>query len=171
MLKILPKPPERPRTDLPRPGCYACRHPQRLAIDLDLVAGEPLRRVGERFGLSHSCVSRHKLECVPENLLQARNSKVVAEADYVLARLIELDSKLRRIVELALGAADTRTAIAASGELRRLLELQASICARSSAVTSRRPETPDLDHLKKELLNALADHPAARAALSAALVA
>src|SRR5262245_42277085 len=63
--------------------CETCRHSQRNAIDLALVGGEPLRTVAERFGLSHSSVARHKLKCVPTDLLEARRQRRVEDSEFL----------------------------------------------------------------------------------------
>jgi hypothetical protein len=96
---------------------------------------------------------------------------VIADADYVLARLIKLESQITRILQKSLDTGDNRTAIAVSCELRRLLELEATIAARSAGTARHNPEKSELEQLKEVILDALADQPAARATLSAALAA
>jgi hypothetical protein len=54
--------PERRR---PGRGCSICRHREARSIDSRLAAGEPLRAVAERFGVSLGALSRHRLNHVP----------------------------------------------------------------------------------------------------------
>jgi hypothetical protein len=105
--------------------CETCRHPERLSINIALIAGQTLRAVGARYDLSHSSVARHKRNCVPRDLLEARHSKEIADADFVLAKLCELERSVRRIAEGAEGKGDRKAALAAFSELRRLIEVQA----------------------------------------------
>src|ERR1700733_15337181 len=105
--------------------CETCQHPERLSINLALIAGQTLRAVGARYGLSHSSVARHKLNCVPRDLVEARHSKEIADADFVLAKLCELERSVRRNAEGAEGKGDRKAGLPAFSELRRLIEVQA----------------------------------------------
>lgn len=40
--------------------CTTCEHPDLEEVDQALLANEPLRRIGARFGLSASSLWRHK---------------------------------------------------------------------------------------------------------------
>lgn len=40
--------------------CLACRHPDREAIDRDLLAGVPKRSIAARYGLSEGSAQRHR---------------------------------------------------------------------------------------------------------------
>jgi hypothetical protein len=53
--------------DTEKPGCISCAHPRRSEIDAALMAGEPLRLVGERFGIAKSSLSRHARKHVTPN--------------------------------------------------------------------------------------------------------
>src|SRR3954470_10341024 len=170
MLPMLPNPAAALRGSPPRPRCLVCRHPQRHDIDLALVAGESLRRVAARHGLSHSCLARHKLQCIPTDLFQARRSKVIGDAEFVLGKVIELPRRAELLLNAAVLVTDRRSALAAIGELRRLLELQATM-ARATGAADAKVENSDLDKVKEAILHALADHPAARAAVAQALAA
>jgi hypothetical protein len=60
--------------------CSCCTHPDRGEIDKALVAGDPLRHVAERYGMSATALFRHKNEHLPAVLLEARQRQEIAEA-------------------------------------------------------------------------------------------
>lgn len=56
--------------------CTICAHPQREAIDRDLVGGNSFRNVADRFGVSPTAAFRHSRDHIPADLARA-----VAAAD------------------------------------------------------------------------------------------
>jgi hypothetical protein len=117
------------------PPCKTCRHAERNAIDLALIGGESLRSIADRFGLTHSSVGRHKRNCVPGDILQAHHAKKIADADFLLARLCELERFARRLMATAEAKGDLRSALAAISEHRRLIEVQARMAMRNHGDT------------------------------------
>jgi hypothetical protein len=84
---------------MPRP-CSVCGHAERDAIDLALVSGEPARRVGVRWSVSRSAVTRHfgshvrpgvaRVQAVVRNQTVQENQHdvdVMAEVQRVMARV------------------------------------------------------------------------------------
>src|SRR5438128_1584922 len=129
----------------PRPGrpCETCRHRERKNIDLALIGGESSRSVAARFGLSPSSVKRHRAGCVPATLVLARRSETIAEAEFLLARAAELDRRALRIFEVASLTADLGSAIAALGEQRRLLSLQARMVSNGAVARNMDQKSPE----------------------------
>jgi hypothetical protein len=52
--------------------CSVCTHPARATIDDGLVAGQSIRGISGRYGLSKSSVDRHKTSHVPASLVEDR---------------------------------------------------------------------------------------------------
>ena len=48
--------------------CTVCRHPQRVAIDQELVRGLPFRHIAERFGTTATGLFRHRAAHIPAAL-------------------------------------------------------------------------------------------------------
>lgn len=54
------------RKAYPKRRCKTCAHPDRAAIDAELLQGVSLRTVGGRHGISSSALHRHRSRCVKE---------------------------------------------------------------------------------------------------------
>jgi hypothetical protein len=63
-------------TSMP-PYCTICTSPHRATIDRQLVAGVPMKTLGQEFGLGRMSLHRHRLKCVG---LLPTNSKEVIDA-------------------------------------------------------------------------------------------
>lgn len=70
--------------------CTVCRHKKLSDINLALVSGEPLRSIAGRMGLAKSSLQRHKENCIPRDLIQARLFGKIADADMLLGQLCSL---------------------------------------------------------------------------------
>ena len=152
-------------------GCETCRHRESKAIGLALLAGEPLRSIAERYDLSHSSVARHKLKCVPSDLMQARAAKKFAEADFLLAKACSLDREAEAVCQRALAKGDSRSAISAISERRRIVALQLGVSRAATPASSRGDhlDSFNYDRLRSRILHALEAHPEARDAVAKAL--
>jgi hypothetical protein len=150
--------------------CTICRHQDEMAVNLSLVAGEPTRSIAVRTGLSKTALIRHKLHCIPRDLVQARQSGKVAEADFLLAQITRLHRRADNLLQKAEEASDFRSAAALIRELRALLEL---LCRLSGEL--RQPAqvnllvTAEYRSLREQILRTLAPYPQARLAISSAL--
>src|SRR3989442_11375886 len=107
--------------------CTVCRHPERPAINAALVAGEPLRDIAVRFGLSRSALDRHNGEHLPATLLRAKDAAEVAHADDLLGQVRGLGARALAILDQAEEAGERRTALAAIREARGVVELVARL--------------------------------------------
>jgi len=164
--------------------CSVCVHPARPAIDAALVAGNGLRDIAGRSGLSKSAVERHGNEHVPAALVAAQDAAETAQADSLLAQLVRLLARAddqyavaRGIVGKAVAADDLRAATAAlqagNGALREargcvelLAELEGEISRRLEVNITISAEWVEI---RTVILTALLSHPEARQAVVAAL--
>ena len=103
--------------------CSICRHSERGAINGALVDGEPFRHIAERTGTSTTALQRHKKEHMPVSLALAKEAGDVAQADDLLAKLVDLQDKALNILGRAEQCGDLRTALMAVREVRATMEL------------------------------------------------
>jgi protein involved in temperature-dependent protein secretion len=87
-LRILPLP-IRKGTSMPQ-TCTVCRHKNVSEINLALVSGEPLRSIAGRTSLAKSSLQRHKENCIPRDIIQARQFGKIADADMLLGQVCNL---------------------------------------------------------------------------------
>jgi hypothetical protein len=107
---------------MPR-ACSCCVDPRRPQIDRDLLSGLSEVKTSQKYGKSSTSVERHK-----QHITQT--VALAASQDYgrELMKFIEvLEGEAARLQADAEAAHDTRTAIVALGERRRLVELRAKI--------------------------------------------
>src|SRR5262245_5613671 len=107
--------------------CTVCAHPDRPAIDADLVAGGSFRGIARHNGLSPDAVERHKRDHLPAALTRAHEADEAADADALLAQVRQLQRRALVILTAAERAGDLRTALAAIGQARGNLELLAKL--------------------------------------------
>lgn len=67
--------------------CSICTHPERVAIDKALVAGESNRAISRRFHVSKDAVARHRAEHLPATLAKAAEAQEKANALDVMREL------------------------------------------------------------------------------------
>ena len=151
--------------------CETCGHPECNDINLALLSGETLRSIAQRTGLSHSSISRHKLNCLPQDLLQARLSKNLLDSDFLLAKASKLFRAVEQALEKAQQTGTTSSVLAAAREIRPTLELLAKFSTQSKTTTEQ-PDiriTAEFSGLRTAILAALQPYPEARVAVAAAL--
>ena len=107
--------------------CTICIHPARSSIDQDLIARVPFRHIAAQTGTSTTALQRHKRDHIPLTLRKAHDAEEVAHAGTLLDQIRELQSRAMRILDTAEEAGDLRTALAAIGQARGVLELQAKM--------------------------------------------
>jgi hypothetical protein len=132
---------------MPHPACSVCRHAQHDAIDTALKAGESVRVLAGRFGLSKTAVDRHRnhdkrtktrmnigqIERIDEEikkLIRAQNrAKKKRDASQVLAISRELRNwfTIRQKAELACIGTKEDTADVAQVPQRELIALAQSL--------------------------------------------
>ncbi len=107
--------------------CTVCTHAEREAIDQALVSGEPFRHIAARTGTSTGALQRHKQEHIPEALAKATEARELAHADSLAEQIQNLSARTMRILDKAEKAGDLRTALAAIGQAKGVLELKAKV--------------------------------------------
>ena len=147
--------------------CTICTHPDRLAIDVMLVNGQPFRNIAVRCGTSVSALTRHKAEHRPAAMTQAHAAEEVARADNLLDQLRRLQDDARRIGGKAEETGDLKTALMGVRELVRIVELTAKLVGE----LDERPQVnvllaPEWTAVKVTLLTALRPYPEARVAVA-----
>lgn len=111
---------------MPR-SCTVCTHPERPAIDGELVSGTSLRNIAEQFRLTVTSLHRHKHGHVPVALAKARDAQKVADGEGLLGQIQKLTVEARTIKSMAEDKGDLRTALSAIRELVRMVELLAKL--------------------------------------------
>ena len=103
--------------------CSVCDHPQRPAIDRELIEAKPFRNIAEHYRLTTSAVHRHRQSHLPQALVRAERTSKMIEASSLFTRLGDLEAHADRLRRKAEAGQDYRTALAAirDGELLSLL--------------------------------------------------
>ena len=110
--------------------CLACRHPDREAIDRDLLAGVPKRSIAARYGLSEGSAQRHRAHLSGPVLAEwsASQAEVYAGlADYTA----QLERDARRIAAEARAKGNARLELQALAASRAHVELMAKLATAS----------------------------------------
>jgi Tfp pilus assembly protein PilX len=108
---------------------------------------------------------------LPQDLLQARLSKKLLDADFLLAKASKLLRALEQALEKAQQTGTTTLVLAAAREIRPTLELLAKFSTKSKTTTEQ-PDiriTAEFSGLRTAILDALQPYPEARVAAAAAL--
>jgi hypothetical protein len=136
-----------------------------------MVNRRPFRNIAQQAGLSVWSLLRHHDEHLGELLAKAERAKAL-EADALLERLRRLLDTAEGLLARAAREGDYRTALSGVGQARACLELLLEVEGR----VDRRPTVnilimPEWIEARSALLEALAPHPDARAAVAERLLA
>jgi hypothetical protein len=146
--------------------CSICLHPDRDAIDRDLLARRPYRHIAARYGTSTGALQRHK-EHLPVALTQAQEAEAVAQGDDLLAQVRTLQAKAERILSQADAEGKLTVALQAVREARGCVELLGKLMGALEGRTTVNVWTaPEWLALRGALLEALAPFPQARQAMA-----
>lgn len=157
---------------MPR-SCSVCGHSDRVQIDREIVAGIAYRDIAGRFELSKSAIERHAGEHIAELISRSRELRDFVDADQLVGELRVLRETTLGILEEARIGGEHSVALSAIGRLQQQAELVARLLG--ELVERQRVETVDLavsdrwKRLRSVIVEALAPHPEARAAVMAAL--
>jgi hypothetical protein len=139
-------------------------------IPLVRAIGEPLRSIAGRTGLAKSSLQRHKRDCIPRDVIQARQFGKIADADMLLGQVCSLQQRSEQILANAEQSKDYKIALAAVRELKGLLELQSKfVAANQNGQSSGGLLTPEYLQLRSTILEALNAYPQAKLALASKL--
>ena len=162
--------PSKPRRSLLPRTCTVCHHPERPAIDLAIVRGEPLRGLGASSGLTASALFRHRSRHLPVALLTSAHAAEIARADDLVEAVRTLGQHAVDVLATAESTGDLRTALAGIREARGCISLLARLLAqRDAAPTVALLTSPEWIALRAVVFEALAPYPEAGLALAFAL--
>jgi hypothetical protein len=166
-------------------ACGACQHPKRAALDAAIVAGDSLRMLAARFGISKSTLHRHKTQHLLEAIAYEGPAAGPEVWGDLLAKRIEalgdraerLFGKAEDVMRRAERRRDGRTVLSAIkaasgvlGELRGALELNAKLAGQlRDGMTVNVLVMPEWQRLRGAILAAVEPFPEARAAMVKAL--
>src|ERR671923_397656 len=149
--------------------CSLCFHPDRDAIDRDLLAQRPYRHMAAHYGTSTGALQRHK-EHLPVALTQATAAEAIAHGDDLLAQVRGLQAKAERILSQAEASGKLTVALQAIREARGCLELLGKLMGELGGKTTVNVwMAPEWLELRAALIEALAPFPQARQAVTSTL--
>ena|SRR6266853_3348453 len=103
--------------------CTICRHRKRAAIDADLVAGVPLRRIAAQSGTSTGALQRHRCH-IAAGVIHAAETCEEERGSSLLEKIHAMEAEAQRLGKKAESEGDLRAALLALRELGRAFELQ-----------------------------------------------
>ena len=152
--------------------CTICTHKSRAKIDKALVVRERFRTIADQFGVSKTALLRHHDDHLPAALVKAQDATEAAQADALLAQVVDLRDKALDVLDIAQGSEDLRAAIGAIREARGCVELLAKLAGQlKDAPTVNILVSSEWQGLQAVILQALEPHADARLAVSEALTA
>jgi hypothetical protein len=150
--------------------CTICAHDKRPAIDEALVARKPFRTIADQYSVSKTALIRHHDDHLPTALVKAQAAREAADADALLAQVVDLRDKAFGIFDKAEGSDDLRAAVGAIREARGCVELLAKLAGElKDAPTVNIVVSAEWLTVQAAVLMALAPHPEARLAVAGAL--
>ena len=157
-----------------RRRCQVCAHSDVAKIDRMLITGTPQRHVAAQFNVDRSAVQRHAKKHIPEKLIQSQKARELADADALAVHAQELYTAAVGALVNAQDSGKAREMLAACREARSCLETIAKITGAvttSNIIDINGPIHVNVDRIQAVIMDALRDHPEARASVAAALVA
>lgn len=152
-----------------RVPCIVCHRPDREAIEHAIAQGQSLREVGNRFGIQHTAVFRHKRDHTPNEIATLNGAKVHGTA---LARLEALYTTAEKLLTKAL-----KNDTSVNGQVQVVKEVRAclELIAKMTGELNERPQTvnlmmaPEWLSVRAALFEALIPYPQALEAVAASL--
>jgi hypothetical protein len=150
--------------------CTICTHSSRPDIDKALIGRQPFRNIAAQYGVSTSALVRHSDDHLPASLVKAQEASEAAQADALLAQVVDLRDKALGVLTKAEGADDLRAAVAAIREARGCVELLGKLAGQlQDAPTVNLVLSPEWMSIQVQILLALEPHPDARLAVAHAM--
>ncbi len=150
--------------------CTICTHKKRSDIDQALVARNPFRDIAGQYQVSKSALVRHHDDHLPAALVQAQAATEAAQADALLAQVVDLRDRALGILDTAQASDDLRAAVSAIREARGCVELLGKLAGQlKDAPIVNLVLMPEWLQLQAAILGALGPHREARLAVAAAL--
>jgi hypothetical protein len=104
--------------------CKVCDHPARMAIDLELTAGDSDRAIASRYGLNRAAVERHKRNHLRPKVKRAMARRSDKDTDTLIAAVLTVIAETQAILE---GATDPDLKLRAIDRLHRGLDLRGRV--------------------------------------------
>jgi len=104
--------------------CSVCSHNDRSTIDSHLLQKDiSLRQLESMYGVSRSALARHKDKHLSNSLIKAKGSEAIADSDFLLSQLQDLQARTLKILGAAEKEGNARIALQAVKELREILKV------------------------------------------------
>ncbi len=150
--------------------CTICTHKSRPKIDQALVERRAFRAIARQYSVSKDALMRHHDDHLPASLVRAQNATEAAQADALLAQVVDLRDKALGVLEKAEKSDELRTAVSAIREARGCVELLAKLAGElKDSPTINVILMPEWRQLQAAILAALEPHVEARLAVASAL--
>lgn len=149
--------------------CKVCQHDDRATIDEMLAQGTAKRAVARKFGMSSDSVGRHAAKHLPAAVVKAETAREAAQADSLLERILDMERRACRFLEVAERMNRTPDGLAAIREVRACLELLARVAGELPPPTINLTLTQEWIDLRTLVVHALEPFPEARAAVAEVL--
>ncbi len=150
--------------------CTICTHDKRNEIDQALVERQAFRAIARQYGVSKDALIRHHDDHLPAALVKAQEASEAAQADALLAQVVDLRDKALGILSKAEVADDLRAAVSAIREARGCVELLGKLAGQlNEAPIVNLILMSEWRQLQAAILVALEPHAEARLAVASAL--
>lgn len=150
--------------------CSICTHPNRDALDREIVSGQPMGGIARRHAVGPDALQRHKV-----NHLSPAIRRVQAQrGGRLLNRVERLIERTEAILTAAEESGRVSVALQAVREMRELLRLLGNASGElddKPSVTVNLMNTPAFTSAVAAILDVLADHPELRVAVAQRLAA
>lgn len=150
--------------------CPVCLHPERKAIDAQVLGGGNISEIANSHSLTPRSVKRHRDECIPQLVSATVTYRTVSQGLDTLQSAENIVLEAQRLGKLAeTEKKDYRTALVGLREQARGIELVARLTGELDS-----PDGPLTDarwlRARDAIIEALRPYPEAARAVSAALV-
>ena len=110
--------------------CKACKHPQRREIDAALAAGESMRNIASRYGMSEAAVCRHKSHTSTQ-IVKAAERREDRLGDNLVDELLRINRKAWELLAKMEAEGDHRGSVVALREVRECVSTQDEMLSRA----------------------------------------
>jgi hypothetical protein len=150
--------------------CTICAHGNLPEINRALIGRQAFRAIARQYGVSKDALLRHHDDHLPASLVKAKEASEAAQADALLAQVVDLRDKALGVLTKAENSDDLRAAVAAIREARGCVELLGKLAGQlQDAPTVNIVLSPEWMAIQTNILAALGPHPEARLAVVHAL--
>jgi DNA-binding transcriptional MocR family regulator len=154
--------------------CTICNHPERAAIESDIVTGVSNRSIALQYGMSHMSVQRHATEHIARAIAEVKQEQAIQSGSAALDRMSRgeaiIDEMIKEYWSVEKGEVKVPDlTLKALAELRRQVELRAKLEGELDEHTITITSIPEWRELRALLLDALSMHPQAKMAVMRAL--